>query len=221
MKGGGSADDEEVADAPGGRSVAAAVLAGGAARRMGGEKAGAVLADRPLISYPLAALRRAGLDPFVVTKHDRPVDRIPGLGDVKVVIEPALPRHPLLGVLKALRHADGRPVVVLGCDMPLLPPELLRWLAAQPGGTVVPRVGGYLQPLAARYGSDAVAAVKRGVELDASVTGVISGLDAAVIEEASLSRFGNPERIFTNVNTPDDLAAIERIVTATGPEPRD
>lgn len=188
---------------------------------MGGEKAGALLAGRPLISYPVAALRAAGLDPFVVTKADRPVDRIAGVADVEVVVEPDEPRHPLLGVLKALRHADGRPVIVVGCDLPLLPPGFLGWLAAQPGGTVVPRVGGYLQPLAARYGSDAVAAVKRGVELDASVTGVIAGLKPNVIAEDELSRFGDPEQLFANVNTPDDLAMVERIMAAADPVRRD
>lgn len=183
---------------------------------MGGSKAGVLLDGRPLISYPMAALREAGLDPFVVTKRDRPVEAIPGLGGVPVIVEPDEPRHPLLGVLKALRHAGGRPVIVVGCDLPLLPPAFLRWLAEHPGGTVVPRVGGYLQPLAARYGPGAAVAVKRGVELGSSVTGVVTGLGPAVVEAPELCRFGEPEKIFTNVNTPEDLSAVEGLLA----EPR-
>lgn len=196
-----------------GPEIAAAVLAGGAAIRMGGEKAGTLLAGRPLISYPLAALREAGLDPFVVTKTDRPVDAIPGLENITVVIEPDRPRHPLLGILEAIRHAGGRPVIVTGCDLPLLTPGYLRWLTDLDGGTVVPRVDGFLQPLAARYGPDAAAAVERGVESGASAKAVITGLDATVIEEDELRRFGDPARTFANVNTPEDLAAIERRLT--------
>jgi len=192
--------------------VAAAVLAGGAASRMGGEKAGALLAGRPLITWPLAALRAAGLDPFVVTKTDRPVDGIPGLEGVTVVVEPDEPRHPLLGVLGALRHAGGRPVIVVGCDLPLLDPGYLRRLAEHDGGTVVPRVDGHLQPLAARYGADAIGAVERGGEAGASMRSVIGELGANVIEEEELRRFGVPQRMFTNVNTPADLERVGRLL---------
>lgn len=192
--------------------VAAAVLAGGAASRMGGGKAGILLAGRPLITWPLAALRAAGLDPFVVTKTDRPVDGDPALRGVTVVIEPDEPRHPLLGVLEALRHAGGRPVIVIGCDLPLLAPEYLRWLAGFPGGTVAPRAGGHLQPLAARYGADAISAVERGVGAGESATGVITGLDPIVIEEDELRRFGDPDQMFTNVNTPADLERAGRLL---------
>lgn len=187
---------------------------------MGGEKAGALLAGRPLISYPVAALRAAGLDPFVVTKADRPVDGLPGIDDVEVVVEPDEPRHPLLGVLTALRRAGRRPVIVTGCDLPLLPPEYLRWLATRPGGTVLPRVEGRLQPLAARYGPDAASEVEHGVRTEAPMKAVIAGLSATVVAEEDLRRFGDPSRTFANVNTPKDLVAIERILTAADPGPR-
>lgn len=191
---------------------AAAILAGGAANRMGGAKAGAILAGRPLITWPLAALREAGLDPFVVTKADRPVEGIPGLEDVTVILEPDRPRHPLLGILEALRCAGGRPVIVTGCDLPLLTSDYFRCLAAHPGGTVVPRVGGYLQPLAARFGADTADAVRRGVGMEASVAGVIAGLDPTVIGEEDLRRFGDPARTFANVNSPGDLERVARLL---------
>ncbi|HET9153212.1 MAG TPA: NTP transferase domain-containing protein, partial [Solirubrobacterales bacterium] len=44
------------------------VLAGGRGSRLGGGKAGIELAQRPLISYPLAAIEAAGLEAVVVTK---------------------------------------------------------------------------------------------------------------------------------------------------------
>jgi molybdopterin-guanine dinucleotide biosynthesis protein A len=46
----------------------AAILAGGRSSRMGEPKAGIELAGRPLISYPIAAARIAGLEPLVVAK---------------------------------------------------------------------------------------------------------------------------------------------------------
>lgn len=192
--------------------AAAAVLAGGAASRMDGHKAGTLLGGKPLVAWSLQALRDAGLDPFVVTKADRPVDAIPGLENTTVVIEPDRPRHPLVGILEALRHAGGRPVIVTGCDLPLLTSGYFRYLAGHPGGTVVPRVGGHLQPLAARFGADAADAVRHGVGMEASVTGVIAGLHPTVIGEEELHRFGDPDRMFTNVNTPGDLERVTRLL---------
>lgn len=59
-----------------------AVLAGGRGSRLGGAKPTADLAGRPLISYPLAALAAAGIEPFVVAKpstnlRGRPLARQP------------------------------------------------------------------------------------------------------------------------------------------------
>lgn len=46
------------------------VLAGGAGRRMGGAKASTPLAGRPLIAYPIAALRAVLAPVAVVAKRD-------------------------------------------------------------------------------------------------------------------------------------------------------
>src|SRR5688500_10381340 len=100
--------------------VIGAVLAGGASRRMGEPKALVELAGRPLIAHAVDAVADAGLEPVVVAKPDSPV---PDLG-VTILDEPAEPQHPLCGIVAALRYADTRPVVVIGCDMPLVPPAL-------------------------------------------------------------------------------------------------
>src|SRR6185312_15026060 len=105
-----------------------AVLAGGAGSRLGGGKATVGLAGRALVEYPLAALAAAGIEAVVVAKADT---ELPALA-VPVLTEPPQPRHPLLGIVVALRHAGGRPVLVVACDLPLLTPELLEALAAAP-----------------------------------------------------------------------------------------
>ena len=82
------------------------VLAGGAGRRMGGAKPGTPLAGRPLIAYPLTALRAVLAPVAVVAKSD---SVLPVLGaGVELWREPDEPRHPLAGILEALRRADGR-----------------------------------------------------------------------------------------------------------------
>ena len=117
--------------------VVGAVLAGGAGSRLGGSKAAALLAGRPLLSYPLAALRAAVGEVAVVAKADT---ELPAVGyGVLIWREPDEPRHPLAGIVEALRRAEGRPVVVLACDLPFVTAELVRELVARrrgrrPGG---------------------------------------------------------------------------------------
>ena len=85
--------------------------------------------------------------------------------EVPIVLEPEEPRHPLIGIVAALRHAGGRPVLVVACDLPLVSPALLAELAASPqppdsppsperSGTeplVLAAPGGDPQPLLGRY----------------------------------------------------------------------
>ena len=49
------------------------VLAGGAGRRLGGAKPATLVAGRPLISYPIAALRAVCAPVAVVAKRDSPL----------------------------------------------------------------------------------------------------------------------------------------------------
>jgi molybdopterin-guanine dinucleotide biosynthesis protein A len=193
----------------GGR-VAAAVLAGGRASRLGGDKANATLAGSTLAARAVASLRAAGLEPFVVTKRDRPVD----VEGARVVIEPDLPRHPLAGVATAIREAGQRPVVVLACDLPLLPVEYLAWLAGQEGETVVPCPGGAPQPLAARYRPDDLVTIDAALERQASAREAASGLGASFVGDGDLARFGDPSTMFLNVNTAADLARAEAALAA-------
>jgi molybdopterin-guanine dinucleotide biosynthesis protein A len=109
---------------------------------MGRPKAPLTLAGRPLIGYPIAAARKAGLEPLVFAK---PGSELPPL-DCEVLEEPAEPIHPLTGIVAALGHA-GAPVVVLACDMPLVPAALIAELAGRDADLVRPSPAAARRPL--------------------------------------------------------------------------
>jgi molybdopterin-guanine dinucleotide biosynthesis protein A len=180
------------------------ILAGGAGRRIGGRKALVALRGRPLISYPLAAMRRAVQDVAVVAKPD---SRLPSLpGGVAVWTEPAQPRHPLVGIVHALRCAEGRAVLVCAADMPFVGAATLAALARADAGdalAVVATSGGGLQPQLGRYepgALDLLAAVEAGVALREAV----GALHPALVEL--------DESVTFNVNTPADLARAEQLL---------
>ena len=156
---------------------------------MGGAKATALLAGRPLVAWALDALRDAGVGELVVAaKADTP---LPAL-DVPVWIEPDEPRHPLAGVVHALERADGRAIVTLPVDLPLVPAAALAALAAADGCAMVRG-----HPLLARFPAGTVLAA-RGRATDA-----VLALRPQIVEAGDL----------LDVNTPADLRAAEALLS--------
>ncbi len=189
------------------------VLAGGRGRRIGGGKAVVELHGRPLLSYPLSALRGALEEVVVVAKADTELPALPG---TTVWIEPDEPRHPLAGIVYALGAAEGRAVLVAAGDLPFLTLELVRRLAvADAGGrpAVVPRAGGRLQPLLARYDAAAAAPLARALELPGGrLTAAVEAIGPALLE-------CDDERPFFNVNVPEDLLTATALMDRpTGPD---
>ena len=182
------------------------VLAGGLGRRLGGPKATVRLRGRPLISYPLRALRASLGKVVIVAKIDSELPRMSG---VEVWIEPDLPRHPLAGLVHALSLAGGRPIVVCACDLPLVTPSLVGEIVAADAGdapAVITRSAGTLQPLLGRYepaalGPLAVALGQEGVPLRDAVV----GLDPQIVDVS------DPTLLF-NVNAPEDLLCASALL---------
>jgi molybdopterin-guanine dinucleotide biosynthesis protein MobB len=98
--------------------------------------------------------------------------------------------------------------------MPLVTPRLLWRLADDSEGfdVFVPRHGGYMQPLCAAYGKGTLDAYRRFIASGGRrIFDIYPDLNAGYLEMDD-GRFGNPEQLFMNVNTPAELeAARERI----------
>lgn len=186
------------------RALVGVVLAGGAARRMGGAKATALLAGRPLAHWALDALRAARIERLaVVARADTPLPALPG---AEVWTEPDGPRHPLAGVLHALARARPAGVLTLPVDVPLAPPAVLRALATAEldgAAAAVARAEGRLQPLVARF-APAAAALLRA---DGRATDAVAALRPVVLDV--------PADGLQNLNTPAELAAAERALAAS------
>ena len=174
------------------------VLAGGAGRRIGGDKAIVELEGRPLLHYPLTVLRAVLDDVAVVAK---PSTVLPALdADVAIWLEADEPRHPLAGIVHALRCAGGRPVVVVAGDMPFVTRSLVASLArerARGAVAVVPRASGRLQPLCARYDPRALTALA-ACDFTAPLRDVVAGLSPRIVEWPD-------DEPFFNVNHPEDI----------------
>ncbi|MET0128461.1 MAG: molybdenum cofactor guanylyltransferase [Solirubrobacterales bacterium] len=189
-----------------------AVLAGGRSRRMGAPKAMVELASRPLVARVVATVGSAGLDPVVVAKPDSPLPKL----DCRVLSEPSEPHHPLTGVVTALSASGGRGVVAIACDMPLVPSKLLTWLAQLEQPLAVCERQGKLEPLLGRYSPEVCEPLAESLDAGLSMRDAIAALDPFVIPEDRVARFGDPARIFFNVNSPEDVERAEQLLAGGG-----
>jgi molybdopterin-guanine dinucleotide biosynthesis protein A len=195
------------------------VLAGGLGRRIGGSKAIVELQGTPLVCYPLRALQAVLAEVVVVAKRGTALPPLPG---VPIWIEPAEPRHPLAGIVHALEGAGaaagiagmGRELLVSAADLPFVGPELVeRLVHADAGGApaVVPRAGGRLQPLLARYAPSAYAPLAAALRAEPlpSLSGAVAALEPRVLEL-------DDAQPFFNVNAPEDLLTAAGLLDRDG-----
>jgi molybdopterin-guanine dinucleotide biosynthesis protein A len=131
--------------------------------------------------------------------------------------------HPGLGALAgvetALRRAMdlGRPgTLCVACDLPFVPADLLRVIVYRAsktdGDAVVPESTGRrgIEPLCAWYSVDALPAAERALASgDRSMASFVASVRAERISLDHVRRFGDPDILFLNVNTREDLARAE------------
>ncbi len=185
------------------------ILAGGLGRRIGGSKAVVELGGRPLIAYPLAAMVAALGDVAVIAKPDTELPMLPG---ITLWLEPVAPRHPLLGIMEALRRAAGRPVVVCAADMPFITPELIEQIAATDTAgapAVIAALDDAIQPLLGCYQPDAGRLLSAEGALDRPLRELVAAIGPRLME------VGDADALF-NVNAPDDLLRAEAILERRG-----
>lgn len=180
------------------------ILAGGQSSRMGTNKALLEIEGEPLIQR-LARRFIAWFEQVVVVTNtpetyaflNLPMvgDRIPGLG-------------PLGGLEAGLTASRYEHTFFCAVDMPFVSEGLIRqMLDLAPGhDIVVPVWNGEFEPMHAVYGHGCLGAISRN--LDARRLRLISIFDEVRrrdLTEAEVRRFGDPDRLFFNCNTPEDL----------------
>ncbi len=182
--------------------VIGVVLAGGSGSRIGGAKATAQLDGQALISYPLAAALGALGSVAVVAKDGV---ELPQLDQrVELWIEPDEPRHPVIGVIEALRRAEGRAVLIIACDLPLLTSEVVALIAsadAEGSVAVLASAAGRPQPLLARYQPAALALLEK-FDTDGPMTEQVMALLPTLVEVPAEASF--------NVNDLEQLKEVSR-----------
>jgi molybdopterin-guanine dinucleotide biosynthesis protein A len=121
------------------------------------------------------------------------------------------------GIYTAVTAAAGR-VLCVAWDMPFVPEELLRALVE--GATAgnydafLPESSGRrgLEPLCAVYDATCGSAIARRLDQgDLKAISFHADVRVGILSLAEVKTFGDPDELFFNVNTPDELARAEAL----------
>ncbi len=194
--------------------VTGAILGGGGATRFGGrpkglERVGGVRILDRLVDVFSEALGAAPL--LVANAPEAPAWR----PDLRVVADVRPGLGSLGGIYTAVVEAPA-PVVCVAWDMPFVTPALLRGLAAglAEWDACLPESDGRrgVEPLCAAYGPACAAAIAASLEAgDLRAIGFHGAIRAGRLPLDAVQRFGDPARLFFNVNTADDLARADAL----------
>src|SRR5207245_960451 len=149
------------------------------------------------------------LFPQVLVATNRP-ERFRGLG-VETVADRFPGCGPLAGIHAALLATRHPHVFVAACDMPGLDPDVIRFLLARIGGTdaIVPRWEGDVEPLHAIYAARCLAAMEASLRAGRyALRDFLGTIRVDYVSEAELRRVCGAAASLTNVNTPEELAAV-------------
>ncbi len=188
------------------------ILAGGQASRYGGRPKGLERVHGVRVIDRVAGVLAAVTDSLLLIAND------PGaaewLSGVRVATDVRPGIGSLGGIHAALVHA-GTAVIVVAWDMPFVPEALLAEMRARgdDADVVAPESGSSrrgLEPLCAYYSPACIAPIERAVDADdRRVIGFFDQVRVARIAADDVRRYGDPDRLFMNVNTPDELALAE------------
>jgi molybdopterin-guanine dinucleotide biosynthesis protein A len=185
--------------------VTGVIQAGGKSIRMGGRpKALMELGGRRIIERVMMALEAVVDDVLVVTNTPELYDflGVPMVPDV-------YPDHGSLGgIYSGLKAASGDAAFTVACDMPFLRPEIVRLVVerAGAGDVVIPRVHGLYETLHAAYRKTCLPPMQERLNRGRlKIVDFFDAVQVVPIEEDELGRYGDPDIVFMNVNTPQEL----------------
>lgn len=188
------------------------LLAGGKSRRMGTDKGLVLLNGKPLYSYALAVLEQccdeiliAGINANqYLTRYTIVEDMFPDQG-------------PGAGIHAALHEASNQVCIVLSVDLPFVDITLVNYLLNNLGDAmaVAPvHTDGKVEPLCAVYRRNCIHAFEKALATGQNkMLDILNSLNFKQLDISSTHPSFDPI-VFSNINTPDDLAQAHTLIGA-------
>ncbi|MFP4198434.1 MAG: molybdenum cofactor guanylyltransferase [Halanaerobium sp.] len=186
--------------------INAVLLAGGESSRFGTNKALLSFAGMSLIEYIYSNLQQNFKRVIVVGSKAE----YSFLKAAEIREDIFQNRGPLAGIYTGLYFSDSSHNFICGCDMPFLNKKYFNFLkreaALNPKAEIiVPSFNGYLEPLAAIYQRSLLPQIRREILLNnLKIKSFYQKSRKKIIEEEVLKRNFRLEKLFFNLNYPED-----------------
>ncbi len=196
------------------------VLAGGKSARLGKDKTVELIGGASLLQRVLSRLATFSTEIILVMAQGqaKPPHALP---PETRVIEDVFPGAGSLGGIYAgLTASSSFYNLLVACDMPFLNVSLLQYLLelSPSGDAVIPRVGGYLEPLHAVYSKNCLTPIRHLLEQgNHKIINFFPQLKVRYVEEEEVNRFDPEHLSFLNINTQQDLDKARRLVLSGTP----
>ncbi len=192
-------------------NITGVILAGGKATRMDGHDKGLItLAGRPMIEYVIEAIRPQVSK--VLINANRNLDAYESY-DLRV-IQDATGEYagPLAGISAGIEAASTELVLTVPCDGPWLPEDLVsrlkQKLEESSAMVCVAHDGNRMQPVFALFRSEILTSIQNYLNAgDRKLQLWLSSQELAVAD------FSDHPKAFINVNTPEEKARVEQMLT--------
>lgn len=189
----------------------AIILAGGKSTRMHGKnKAFLSINQEPLIKRQLRLLKNIFKRIIIVSSSSKEYRNLKGVEVVTDVVEHL---GPLGGIFSGLLASQDKHNFVIACDMPFINTALTQYMFKKSSGydAVVPWVNNRYEPLFCIYSKNCIKFIQKLFDKKIfKLSELLAQVSIKRITEKEILRFDSPEKIFMNINTPQDLECFNR-----------
>lgn len=190
------------------------VLAGGKSKRMGMDKRLVMFSGMNLLELSIKRLKAITEEVLVVIGEEENLD----IEDARFVLDVEKDRGPMVGIFSGLYEMKNPYGLVTPVDAPLVASEFLNYMEKNAVGydVTVPRWKRRIEPLIAVYSKNLLPTMKEWIKKEKNSAPHLfvqeTNLRVRFIEEEEISKFGNPETLFLNINTEEDLKTAKRVI---------
>jgi len=182
--------------------------------RLGREKALEKIDEQSLIERTLGCLSPVSQRVLVVTSQAQfglIAARVKG----KIIVDLCPGKGVLGGLYTGLANSGTFYNLVVGCDMPFLNRDLLRYLIglAPNFDVVIPKIDGMTEPLHAVYSKKCLASIEQLLhEGKLAISQLFSLVRTRYVGEAEITKFDSKHLSFFNINSQDDLRKAKMLM---------
>ena len=186
--------------------MTAIILAGGKASRMdGADKAFLKIGQETVIDRQSRLLKKLFEKIIIVTNSPQKYRYIE---DIKIISDITPNLGSLGGVYSGLTASSSFYNFVIACDMPFINSRLIKYMCKNTPGydVVVPKINDRYEPLFCIYSKSCLVYIKQLFDKKVlKISELFSMVKVKEITNNEVLQFASPEKIFTNINTREDL----------------